>query len=290
MCELLAMSSREPATVSFSLDEFARHGGYAGSNMDGWGVTFYEGRDVRTVREPLAAWESPAVEFVASQDYRSTCVVAHIRQATSGIVGLANTQPFTRELGGRIHTFAHNGDLPGLEGLASPRGCYRCVGDSDSEQAFCLLMGRLAPLWLEAGPPSLEERVAVVEAFAAELRPLGPANFIYADGEYLYFHGHKRSQMTLEDIRPPGLFYLIRQCDSRKPQDHHHRDASLGGIDISFSSPRQEVILVASVPLTREDWVPMDEGELIVAGGGRVMHRCVPAGSEQAIATPGEGG
>ncbi len=276
MCELLAMSSRKPATVTFSLDEFARHGGYAGSNMDGWGVTFYEGRDARTVREPLAAWESPAVEFVASQDYRSTCVVAHIRQATSGIVGLANTQPFTRELGGRIHTFAHNGDVPGVEDLVMQPGCFRCVGDSDSEQAFCVLMNRLTPLWLAAGTPTLEERITVVEAFAAELRALGPANFIYADGEYIYFHGHKRSQMTLEDIRPPGLFYLCRQCESRTPGDPEPRGASLGGLDIGFSASRQEVVLVASVPLTREDWIPMREGELLVAGRGRVEHRPMP--------------
>lgn len=276
MCELLAMSSREPATVTFSLDEFARHGGYAGSNRDGWGVTFYEGRDARTVREPLAAWESPAVEFVASQDYRSTCVVAHIRQATSGTVGLANTQPFTRELGGRIHTFAHNGDVPGVDGLAARSGCFRCVGDSDSEQAFCLLMNRLAPLWLAPRPPALDERSAVVEAFAADLRALGPANFIYADGEYVYFHGHKRSQMTLEDIRPPGLYYLCRQCESRKPGDLHHRGTSLGGLDIRFAAPRQEVVLVASVPLTPENWRPMAEGELLVAGQGRVERRLMP--------------
>lgn len=284
MCELLAMSSRKPATVTFSLDEFSRHGGYAGSNMDGWGVTFYEGRDARTVREPLAAWQSPAVEFVASQDYRSTCVVAHIRQATSGTVGLANTQPFTRELGGRIHTFAHNGDVPGVEGLETLAGCFRCVGDSDSEQAFCLLMNRLAPLWLDSRPPALEERVAVVEAFAAELRALGPANFIYADGEYTYFHGHKRSQMTLEDIRPPGLFYLCRQCESRTPDEPHPRGASLAGLDISFSASRQEVVLVASVPLTGENWIPMAEGELLVAGKGRVECRLMPRGESTAAA------
>ena len=277
MCELLAMSSREPATVTFSLDEFARHGGYAGSNMDGWGVAFYEGRDARTVREPLAAWESPAVKFVASQNYRSTCVVAHIRQATSGTVGLSNTQPFTRELGGRIHTFAHNGDLPGIEALEGRAGWFRPVGDSDSEQAFCRLMGMLTPLWLDGGEPGLAERFAVVEAFAAEMRPLGPANFIYTDGEYVFCHGHKRSQMNPEDIRPPGLFYLCRQCESRRPADSEPHGASLGGMDISFSARRQEVVLAASVPLTREEWIPLAEGELLAAAGGRIVRKTTPS-------------
>lgn len=276
MCELFAMSSKEPATVSFSLDEFARHGGYAGSNMDGWGVTFYEGRDVRTLREPLAAWESPAVAFVASQNYRSTCVLAHIRQATSGTVGLPNTQPFTRELGGRIHTFAHNGDVPAVAGLDVSEGCFRPIGDSDSEQAFCLLMKRLAPLWLSDRPPTLEERWGVISDFAHDLRPLGPANFIYGDGEYLFIHGHKRSQMNPEDIRPPGLFYLCRQCESRRHPGQGRRGAHIDGMDISFTAARQEVVLVASVPLTREDWVPLSEGELVVAAGGRVLRRDTP--------------
>ncbi len=45
----------------------------------------------------------------------SEIVIAHIRRASFGPVELRNTHPFRREFGGRVHTFAHNGDLPGLE-------------------------------------------------------------------------------------------------------------------------------------------------------------------------------
>ena len=38
MCELFAMSARQPATVSLSLEEFARHGGETARHRDGWGV------------------------------------------------------------------------------------------------------------------------------------------------------------------------------------------------------------------------------------------------------------
>jgi len=38
MCELFAMSSRHPANVRFSLEEFSRHGGLAGPHKDGWGI------------------------------------------------------------------------------------------------------------------------------------------------------------------------------------------------------------------------------------------------------------
>lgn len=57
----------------------------------------------------------------------------------------------------------------------------RPVGESDSERAFCALLGRLAALWRGAAP-SVEARLAEVRRFAADLRGLGPANFLYSDG------------------------------------------------------------------------------------------------------------
>ena len=47
MCELFALSSLHPATVRLSFEEFSRHGGLAGPHKDGWGIVFYDGRDVR---------------------------------------------------------------------------------------------------------------------------------------------------------------------------------------------------------------------------------------------------
>ena len=42
MCELLALSSNQPATVSFSLMQFAAHGGFSGPHKDGWGIGYYQ--------------------------------------------------------------------------------------------------------------------------------------------------------------------------------------------------------------------------------------------------------
>ena len=113
MCELFAMSSRHPATVRMSLEEFSRHGGLAGPHKDGWGIAYYEDGDVRLIKEPFAASDSVCLRFVQDHPYRSSAVISHIRRATQGRRSLANTQPFARELGGRMHVFAHNGDLDG---------------------------------------------------------------------------------------------------------------------------------------------------------------------------------
>jgi predicted glutamine amidotransferase len=46
------MSSPLPTNVSFSLAEFARHGGGSATHKDGWGIAFYQGADALIVLEP----------------------------------------------------------------------------------------------------------------------------------------------------------------------------------------------------------------------------------------------
>ena len=136
MCELLALSSSQPVRLSFSLQALAARGGTTGRAHDGWGVAFYQGHDVVLFREPAAAADSALVRFLESSGPATELAISHIRHATQGELSLANTQPFVRELRGRRHVFAHNGNLPGIyrsAALALDR--YRPVGQTDSEHA-----------------------------------------------------------------------------------------------------------------------------------------------------------
>jgi predicted glutamine amidotransferase len=285
MCELLAMSSLEPATLSISLEAFSERGGLYAPHKDGWGAAFYSGRDARRLRETGAASRSSGIRFLREQEYRSNLVLAHVRQATKGAVSLENTQPFARELGGRMHVFAHNGDLIGLEeATAADLGRFRPIGDTDSEHAFCLLLARLEPLWTGPEAPSLESRLAVVTAFAALLRPFGPANFLYADSEYLYVHGHERTQETTGHIEPPGLHTLCRTCPSKR---EGRAPRPIEGLTIGLTEGRQRVTLVASVPLTREAWEPVEGGEVLAIRGGQIVARTGAAIPPQPAARPG---
>ena len=192
-------------------------------------------------------------------------MVAHVRRATQGLACSRNTQPFTRELGGRLHVFAHNGMLPGIED--DPRFTtrrFRRIGDTDSEHAFCALLDSIAPLW-EQGVPSLEDRIAEIGAFAATLRELGPANFIYTDGDAVFAHGHRRKDDRGE-IRPPGLHFVCRTCTGESD------GVALAGVSVGHDA-EQQVALVASVPLSDERWEAVGEGELVVLREGRVVLR-----------------
>jgi len=265
MCELLALSGSQPTRLTFSLRALAARGSMSSSTHDGWGVAFYQGRDVALFREPAAAADSALVRFLESQGPATALAISHIRHATRGGVALANTQPFVRELGGHTHVFAHNGDLPGIfrsDAWALDR--HRPVGQTDSERAFCALLSRLDTLWQGGNVPPLDARRSVLATFAADLRELGPANFLYADGDALFAHGHRRWQPALGRAEPPGLWCLRREC-AAVPADAHDS----GGV--SVGSAAQSAVLLASVRLSDEPWRPLAEGELLVARGGEFM-------------------
>ena len=284
MCELLGLSARHPATLTYSLEEFSRHGGLSGPHRDGWGIAWYSGGDVRVVKEEGPASDSASVRFLADHPFSTRIAVSHIRRATQGAHALRNCQPFARELGGAMHLFAHNGDLDRArlrERLAL--GCERPVGDTDSEHAFCALLARLRPAWSRAGAmPPLEERLAIVARFAAELRALGPANFLYADGDSLFAHGHERMQADGR-IAPPGLRVLTRRCE--------RADASFEaqGLSIRGVAAEQRVVLFASVALTAEPgWRALAPGEIVVARNGEVVapRRSLPVLAPHAATAP----
>lgn len=267
MCELLGLSSNLPATLSLSLERLAEHGGPPSSIRDGWGIAYYDGADVRLIKDAGPANESDWLQFVECLDLRSPIVMAHIRKATMGAPSYRNAQPFVREMAGRMHSFGHNGWLPRIFETAAFRSFrFSPVGETDSEQAFCALLERLGEIWVEPGAiPTLEDRMDIVSAFATELRRLGPANFLYSDGDALFAHGDRRKSQVSGLVAAPGLVFFERDC----PQT----GATVVANGLSVTVTGQAIALVASVPLSAEPWQPMKEGEVIVFRAGRIAGR-----------------
>src|SRR3954466_13343531 len=141
MCELLGMSANVPTDICFRFAGLAPRGGATGPHRDGWGITFYEGRGCRSFHDPQPSATSDIARPIRAHPIKSRVVIAHVRRANRGRVALENTHPFTRELWGRAWTFAHNGQLRGVKRW--PLGTYRPIGTTDSEHAFCWLLGQL---------------------------------------------------------------------------------------------------------------------------------------------------
>jgi predicted glutamine amidotransferase len=276
VCELFCLSSRIATRTTFSLRAFANHGAPGGIPVDGWGVAFYEGVDVRLYKEPEPAGDSDWLAFVEQRHLASRLLISHIRHATTGDISFSNTQPFVRELGGRKHVFAHNGQLAIASSSHAKAFRFHPVGATDSEMAFCLLLEYLAPLWRDTGVPALSERLDIVERFAADMRKLGPANFLYADGDALFAHSHRRMQAS-GMVAPPGLWMLLRECAC---------DADglpTAGVKIEDRHDDQKLLLLASVPLSSDSWRPLAEGEVVAVKNGRLVESRTTERQRQAI-------
>ena len=263
MCELFALSSAAPVAVRYSLNEFAKHGGATHMNKSGWGISFQCDEDNLLIKEPEPASNSPWVGFIAAQQVKSRCVIAHVRRASHGKPRFENTHPFKRELAGRAQVFAHNGTLTGFrEALPLAGGRYRPMGETDSEHAFCFLLERLAPLWAK-GLPSVEQRLAVVAETAGALRRLGAANFFYADSDTLFLHADRRRYDeggVLGPPRAPGLHWIRRHVYLTK------------GLKVANTAPEgNRAILVASVPLSADSWQGFARGTVVALKGGQVV-------------------
>lgn len=125
-------------------------------------------------------------------------------------------------------------------------------------------MGRLQTLWQEASPPTLDARLSLLGAFAANLRAIGPANFLYADGDALFAHGHKRLQGGGPQAQPPGLWTLQRHCVPSDPSPVHEAG-------VAIAQEERVSLLIASVPLTDESWQPLADCELMAVRQGQLL-------------------
>ncbi len=250
MCELLGMSANVPTDIRFSFTGLAQRGGATGPHRDGWGIVFYENRGARSFHDPNPSAKSELAQLVRQYPIKSRIVIAHVRRANRGRVALENTHPFTRELWGRLWTFAHNGQLKSVKRL--PLGQYRPVGTTDSEHAFCWLLDQLRQRWDDApSPPKLDKAIA---ALFAELAKMGVFNVLVSDSRSLYAFCSKRLSYVTRRA-PFGQASLIDE-----------------DLEVDFSAettPHDVVTIVATRPLTRDEpWCDLAPNTLLILREG----------------------
>ncbi|MBS0848834.1 class II glutamine amidotransferase [Citrobacter sp. JGM124] len=247
MCELLGMSANVPTDICFSFTGLVQRGGRTGPHKDGWGITFYEGKGCRTFKDPQPSIHSPIARLVQEYPIKSCSVIAHIRQANRGRVALENTHPFTRELWGRNWTYAHNGQLKGYRRLNS--GSFRPIGETDSEQAFCWLLHKLAERYPRT-PGNMEAVFRYIAELATELREKGVFNMLLSDGRYVMA------------FCSTNLFWITRRSPfgTAKLIDQD--------VEINFqeeTTPDDVVTVIATQPLTgNETWQRIEPGHSVL--------------------------
>ncbi|MDV6234328.1 class II glutamine amidotransferase [Leptospira ellisii] len=254
MCELLGMSANVPTDICFSLTGLVQRGGKTGPHKDGWGIGFYEGKGLRIFHDPEPGVESKIAEFVRKLPIKSEIVISHIRKANRGKVELKNTHPFVREVWGTYWTFAHNGQFKKIK--SESLGEFLPVGTTDSEYAFCWLLGKLKKKFPH--PPHRDrELFQTVGTYLRELHRKGVSNILLSDSKNLYaFCSTKLSWITRQS--PFGKARLV--------------DADLAVDFRKVTTPGDKVTVIATQPLTSdEEWNRFQPGQFQVWRKGRIV-------------------
>jgi len=245
MCQLLGMNCNVPTDICFSFTGFQARGGATDVHSDGWGIAFFEGRGSRLFLDPQPSCTSPIAELVRHYPIHSKNVIAHIRKATQGSIGLENTHPFMRELWGRYWIFAHNGNL--LDFAPELAGSYLPVGQTDSERSFCWLLQELRRRFGNTSP-STGELFSAIHQLTLEVSRHGEFNFLLSNGDWLFAHASTK------------LSFVVRQA----PFAQAHLSDQDVTVDFSeLTTTDDRVAVIATLPLTdNEQWTEMPAGTL----------------------------
>ena len=149
MCRLFGFHSVIRSAVHHSLVAAENAlGRQSADHPDGWGVAFYEGKFPHVIRSDKQALEDRLFKDISSVVSTHT-LIAHVRKATFGDVGILNCHPF--QLG--PWTFAHNGDVAEFDKrdikealLSEINSSFQAhiFGSTDSEICFHLFLSKLA--------------------------------------------------------------------------------------------------------------------------------------------------
>jgi len=201
-------------------------------NRHGWGIGWFEGNTAEVNRAPERADFSAQYEESTAMA-RSHTIVAHLRYSTVGEPCECNCHPFKWNHRGRDWLLAHNGHVRGT----SPHPLAE--GDTDSERIFIQIMEKVGE-YQEGGRirgqiPALKKAIRhIFDTYDTDIN----LNLLISDGHHLYVFHHY----------PGKPIYMLE------------RSKQYGG-----------AVLVSTVPLSDEGWVPLAPDRLLVINRGEIQ-------------------
>jgi predicted glutamine amidotransferase len=252
MCRLYGLHANEETKVECSLVH-AQNSLMAQSKQDlsgyshghGWGVATYPDGMPEISKQAWAAYHGEHFRDAAARTYSRT-VLAHVRRATVGDPGMANTHPFTYAQ----WAFAHNGTIPNFD-LVRPKlldgmsETHRNLikGNTDSEHMFHFLMSRHEEDLSRPIFDIVKDGAREVVAWCQEVDPekgIG-LNILLSDGNL--FVGTRWGRT---------LHHVVR---------HGIRDCEICGFPHIHHDPKMDyrAVVVASEPITHEVWTEIPD-------------------------------
>jgi predicted glutamine amidotransferase len=233
-------------------------------NADGWGIAHWDllGPSILKSTQPAFA-DKQFAQTAAEVSSRS--VIAHVRAATVGRVAAENTHPFHHG----PWVFAHNGTISAFEHVRTRLSIgaqFAPTGDTDSELAFLWILNRMKDYGLspEEPSPGLDPLVDLITDAVLDLVRIGiqagseerpKLNFILSDGQHLVTSRFGNS-----------LYWTFRRGV---------RDCAVcGTAHCPTADSSYQAAVVASEPITDEDWMEVPEGTVLgIEPGAHTMRR-----------------
>ncbi|MDF1664222.1 MAG: class II glutamine amidotransferase [Planctomycetota bacterium] len=258
MTQLLAMSFDNPSSPSIRLKtrKISKV-----PRRRGWGLAWYPSKDsaAAVVKDPESIGDNAMTKVLNEwKRFRSTVFVSHIVGAAQRRTQ-QDTHPFSRSYAGCSWVFAHNGTLErGYEkGLSlGEEPIYEPMGRTDSEHAFCWLMGELRQRKVrrlaDLGWPELHKLFLKINQY-------GTTNLLLTDGQDLVAYRDKDAFREL---------YWIRRLPP-------HPELKIGNAQFSIDvndalDVSRTMVLFSSSVLSKEEWNLLPPGEMIVARRGHI--------------------
>jgi transglutaminase-like putative cysteine protease/predicted glutamine amidotransferase len=251
--DLLAICYDSPASPTIRFKKSNR--------PDGWGFAWYprNGVGASVLKDPHVEYDTAVATAVQRWDrFRSSIFICH--SGTHRGRSFTDTHPFVRSHAGRDWIFAHNGELgrnlnvtlPLEEGLG-----FEPVGHTDSEHAFCWLMGQVRA----AGARSLSDvGWDKVHGWLKRLNDLGTFNAIWSDGLNVVAYHDRNGFNALHCLRrvpPPSSVKL---------------ESDLLELDASHAIDENRTFtIIATRPLSNEQWSRLAPGEMRVVSHGQLI-------------------
>jgi len=265
MCELLGLTFNKQINPTFS---FAGLLSGSDKNPEGWGIGYYpeNGATASIFKEAVTGNESHLAQYLQSyRNLSSKIIIGHIRKSSSGKVNHSNTHPFDRYFNSRQWLLAHNGTLQHPEQLKLQH--YFPVGDTDSERAFCWLLAQMREMHTRPmlngnyiGFSDSDIRNIYQHLLYINVECAGAFNVLFSDGKYLFAY------RDVHGLRP--LYYLYREYPFAKTL---LRDADIE-VNLNVEKSRDEAgYIIASTPLSDEDWCEFLPGQLMALRDGQIV-------------------
>ncbi len=248
MCDLIGMSFNDPVRPNFSIKGFKSKGQ---SNPDGWGIAYYPDESAQIIKEPMQAGQSIMSKFInIYPGIVSKIIIGHVRKSSVGQVSHRNTHPFSKTLNGKEYVFAHNGSLQGFQSLHTGR--FTPIGETDSEHAFCHILHAIECREIREWTPVEFEWL---NHLLKEINNFGQFNCVFSDGEYLFCYHDMNDFNSYRIVQRKG------QPGLGKLQDD----------EFEINLPDAKGYVIATNPLTDEQWEKFLPGELMVFKNGEMI-------------------